>query len=51
MAKKKKVWKNEKIRNSAKFQGHYSCKNESLTPKRELELTLEYKAIFQVSIL
>jgi hypothetical protein len=33
----KKIRKTEKICNSAKFQGHNSCKNESITPKRELE--------------
>jgi hypothetical protein len=33
----KKVRKTEKILNFAMFQGHNSCKNESITPKRELE--------------
>jgi hypothetical protein len=34
----KKVWKTEKFLNSSKFQGHNSCKNESITLKHELEL-------------
>jgi predicted nucleotidyltransferase len=37
---RKKVRKTEKILNFAKFQGHNSCKNQSITSKRELELLI-----------
>jgi hypothetical protein len=36
----KKVWKTEKFLNSSKSHGHNSCKNDSITLKRKLELEL-----------
>jgi hypothetical protein len=45
------VWKTEKFLNSPKTKGCNSCKNESITPKRKLNRTLDCKAIHQVSIL
>jgi hypothetical protein len=47
----RKVRKTEKFLYFAKFQGRNSCKNESVTMKRELELELlTAKAINQVSV-